>query len=105
MFFQIPEIVRRLTDPTEGIKLTEKKSLLKVHRNCFTGSELIDWFINKRYVVNRTTGVALGGILMKEGVIYCASPKGSIHFFCLAFHPLTYDTTHIYIQEHTVTDL
>jgi len=72
---KIPEIVARLTDPTEGIKLSEKKSLLKVHRNCFTGSELIDWFVVKKYVVNRTTGVALGAILLKEGVIYCTSTK------------------------------
>ena len=58
----------RLTDPEKGIELKDRKQVLKVFKNAFIASELLD-FCEKNFSFSRKNGIAFCQHLLQIGSI------------------------------------
>jgi len=73
------DIVDRMKHPQTGVSIKDRKAnLLKTYKDCFTGSESVDWMVFHLRLPNREEAVLVGQSLMASGLVN--SPSNEAHF-------------------------
>ena len=66
---KVIQLFNLFKDAKEGIERKTRVYRLRSHKDCFQGSDAVDWFIGKIKLNSRDEGVAIGELLMKLGLI------------------------------------
>ncbi|XP_076447276.1 pleckstrin-like [Babylonia areolata] len=66
-YANVSEIIGALQDPDAGITTATHLRSGEVYKNCFKGSDLIDWLLRWSLVRNRENGTAMAQTLLKLG--------------------------------------
>ena len=66
---QIDKLVKDLTSCDGGLDIRDRKQRLRTFKQCFPGSELVTWLVERRVALNRTEGVAVARFLQQRGIV------------------------------------
>ena len=59
-----------MKDLKNGIERKTRTYRLRLHKDCFVGSDAVDWLIEKLKIITREEGVAIAESLMHRGFIF-----------------------------------
>jgi len=65
---QIEDLLPRIQDKESGFDCQNRKRHLRTHRNCFIGSEAVDWLLANTELTERSHAVELGCMLQRTGI-------------------------------------
>ena len=66
-FFSYSEVLGALQDPDAGVQMSSHVRNGIVHKNCFKGSDVIEWLLRWNIVRKRNDGIAMAQSLLKLG--------------------------------------
>lgn len=64
------ELYKLMQEPKTGIERKNRTQRMRTHKDCFLGSDAVDWFIRVLRLETREEGIAIGENLMHRGMIY-----------------------------------
>ena len=56
-------------DPKDGVERKNRVYRLRNYKDCFQGSDAVDWFISKMKLNSREEGIVIGELFMNLGLI------------------------------------
>lgn len=98
-------LVNQLVQPKTGIRLSRKVEGDMVFDNCFTGSELVNWFINYDNELTRSQAIQIAQELMDYNIIVDALLETDM--FCdsedeIYMFNITKCAKHLYVDKKKV---
>ncbi|KAJ7988763.1 hypothetical protein DPEC_G00312590 [Dallia pectoralis] len=63
------QVVGSMYDVHSGIKLSSHTEQTNTHRNCFTGSAVVDWLMFSELALTRVEGLTLASAILEEGFL------------------------------------
>eukprot|EP01125_Pyxidicula_operculata_P004902 TRINITY_DN1814_c0_g1_i1.p1 TRINITY_DN1814_c0_g1~~TRINITY_DN1814_c0_g1_i1.p1 ORF type:complete len:2509 (+),score=641.73 TRINITY_DN1814_c0_g1_i1:27-7553(+) len=66
---EILRLIKDLENPQVGVEFKDRRVMGKKVPNCFTGKELVDWIVDRRYADSRDAAIELSKHLIQDGYI------------------------------------
>jgi len=78
---EVFQLLWKLRDAKTGLSIKDRKKTGKTYKNCFVGSELVDWLLNNRIVLSRPEAVKFAEFLHSRNLFCSVKSKAAKNIF------------------------